>query len=133
MFGLVSVLTPGTFTGTIAIVAGHAVDVNPQLGETAVTPIRLGGVVTLRDVARVARVSVSTASRVLDERLPASRSAAAERVRVAAAELGYVRDPLASAMRRSGTSTIGVIVPRLTDTVMAMPVSYTHLTLPTKA
>ena len=39
---------------------------------------------------------------------------------MAAADLGYVRDPLASAMRRSGTSTIGVIVPRLTDTVMAM-------------
>jgi LacI family transcriptional regulator len=31
-----------------------------------------------------------------------------------------VRDPLASGLRRSGTSTIGVIVPRLTDTVMAM-------------
>jgi LacI family transcriptional regulator len=77
-------------------------------------------VTTLRDVARVAGVSTSTASRVLDERLPPSKSAAAERVRVAAAELGYVRDPLASAMRRSGTSTIGVIVPRLTDTVMAM-------------
>ena len=96
------------------------VDVNPQFDETAVTPIRLAGVVTLRDVARVAGVSISTASRVLDERLPASKSAAAERVRVAAADLGYVRDPLASAMRRSGTSTIGVIVPRLTDTVMAM-------------
>ena len=84
-------------------------------------PTKLAGVVTtLRDVARVAGVSTSTASRVLDERLPASKSAAAERVRVAAADLGYVRDPLASAMRRSGTSTIGVIVPRLTDTVMAM-------------
>jgi len=96
------------------------INVNPQFDETAVTPIKLGGVVTLRDVARVAGVSISTASRVLDERLPSSRTAAAERVRVAAADLGYVRDPLASAMRRSGTSTIGVIVPRLTDTVMAM-------------
>ena len=81
-------------------------------------PTKLAGVVTtLRDVARAAGVRTSTASRVLDERLPASKSAAAERVRVAAADLGYVRDPLASAMRRS--STIGVIVPRLTDTVMA--------------
>ena len=95
-------------------------DVKTQSDERAVTPITLAGVVTLRDVARLAGVSVSTASRVLDERLPASKSAAAERVRVAAADLGYVRDPLASAMRRSGTSTIGVIVPRLTDTVMAM-------------
>jgi LacI family transcriptional regulator len=77
-------------------------------------------VVTIRDIARVAGVSTSTVSRVLDERLPPTRSAAAERVRQVAAELGYVRDPLASGLRRAGTSTVGVIVPRLTDTVMAM-------------
>ncbi|ACV77015.1 LacI family DNA-binding transcriptional regulator [Nakamurella multipartita] len=75
---------------------------------------------TLRDVALAAGVSTSTASRVLDERLPPSRTAAADRVRQAAADLGYVRDPLAAGLRRSGTSTIGVVVPRLTDTVMAM-------------
>ena len=95
-------------------------DVNPEFGESVVTPIRLAGAVTLRDVAKTAGVSVSTASRVLDERLPRSRTAAADRVRRAATDLGYVRDPLASGLRRSGTSTIGVIVPRLTDTVMAM-------------
>jgi LacI family transcriptional regulator len=94
--------------------------VKPSITETAVTPLRLTGVVTLRDVARTAGVSISTASRVLDERLPTSRTPAADRVRRAAADLGYVRDPLASGLRRSGTSTIGVIVPRLTDTVMAM-------------
>ncbi|NJP69211.1 LacI family DNA-binding transcriptional regulator [Streptomyces spiramenti] len=76
--------------------------------------------VTIRDVARAAGVSTSTVSRALDERLPRSRSATAERVRDVARELGYVRDPLASGLRRAGTSTIGVIVPRLTDTVMAM-------------
>jgi LacI family transcriptional regulator len=77
-------------------------------------------VVPLLDVARAAGVSKSTVSRVLDERLPRSSSATAERVRKVAAELGYVRDPLAAGLRRSGTSTVGVIVPRLTDTVMAM-------------
>jgi LacI family transcriptional regulator len=77
-------------------------------------------VVTIVDVARVAGVSKSTVSRVLDERLPRSNNATAERVRQVAAELGYVRDPLASGLRRAGTSTVGVIVPRLTDTVMAM-------------
>lgn len=97
-----------------------AMAVKPGLRETAVTPITLVGVVTLKDVAKAAGVSVSTASRVLDERLPASRTAAADRVRQAAIDLGYVRDPLASGLRRSGTSTIGVVVPRLTDTVMAM-------------
>jgi len=76
--------------------------------------------VTIRDVAREAGVSTSTASRVLDERLPPSRTAAADRVRKAAADLGYVRDPLASGLRRAGTSTVGVVVPRLTDTVMAI-------------
>jgi LacI family transcriptional regulator len=77
-------------------------------------------VVTIIDVAKAAGVSKSTVSRVLDERLPRSRNATAERVRRVAAELGYVRDPMAAAMRRAGTGTIGVVVPRLTDTVMAM-------------
>lgn len=76
--------------------------------------------VTILDVARAAGVSKSTVSRVLDERLPRSDSPTAERVRRAAAELGYIRDPLASGLRRAGTSTVGVVVPRLTDTVMAM-------------
>ncbi|MDR7303700.1 LacI family transcriptional regulator [Haloactinomyces albus] len=75
---------------------------------------------TILDVARAAGVSKSTVSRVLDERLPRSNSATAERVRRVAAELGYVRNPHASELRRTGTSTVGVVVPRLTDTVMAM-------------
>ncbi|MFI6365230.1 LacI family DNA-binding transcriptional regulator [Nocardia sp. NPDC050630] len=80
----------------------------------------LVAVVTILDVAREAGVSKSTVSRVLDERLPRSNSPTAERVRRVAAELGYVRNPLASGLRRTGTSTVGVVVPRLTDTVMAM-------------
>lgn len=76
--------------------------------------------VTLKDVAAAAGVSISTVSRVLDERLPPSRSAAAQRVRETAAALGYQRDIGASALRRGGTQTIGVLVPRLSDTVMAL-------------
>jgi LacI family transcriptional regulator len=79
-----------------------------------------GRPVTLQDVALEAGVSVSTVSRVLDERLPPSRSKAAERVRQAAAKLGYRRDIMASSLRRGGTGTIGVLVPRLSDTVMAL-------------
>jgi LacI family transcriptional regulator len=75
---------------------------------------------TLKDIAQRAGVSISTVSRVLDERLPSSRSEAADRVRLIAAELGYSRDVLASSLRRQGTDTIGVLVPRLTDTVMAV-------------
>jgi LacI family transcriptional regulator len=77
-------------------------------------------VATIRDVAAAAGVSTSTVSRVLDERLPVSRSATAERVRRVADELGYRPDASASSLRRGKTGTIGVIVPRLTDTAMAM-------------
>lgn len=78
------------------------------------------GRVTILDVAAAAGVSKSTVSRVLDERLPRSESEAAQRVRQVAAELGYFRDVSAASLRRGKTNTIGVIVPRLTDTVMAM-------------
>lgn len=76
--------------------------------------------VTLHDVAREAGVSKSTVSRMLDERLPNSDTAKARRVREVARQLGYVRDLSAANLRRGSTGTIGVIVPRLTDTVMAM-------------
>ena len=75
---------------------------------------------TMRDVARAAGVSVSTVSRVLDERLPTSRSASAEKIRQVARELGYRRDYVASSLRRGDTGTLGVLVPRLTDAVTAM-------------
>ncbi|CAG9297597.1 LacI family DNA-binding transcriptional regulator [Celerinatantimonas diazotrophica] len=76
--------------------------------------------VTLKDVARVAGVSISTVSRILDERLPKSKSKSAEKVRAVAKNLGYTRDVMASSLRRGGTGTIGVLVPHLTDTVMAI-------------
>ncbi|MFJ1311307.1 LacI family DNA-binding transcriptional regulator [Agrobacterium sp. P15N1-A] len=76
--------------------------------------------VTVHSVAAAAGVSKSTVSRILDERLPRSDSETAERVRKIAAELGYVKDVSAASLRRGSTMTIGVIVPRLTDTVMAM-------------
>lgn len=82
-------------------------------------PVRRGPV-TLHDVAAAAQVSKSTVSRILDERLPHSTSNTAERVRKVAAELGYTRDISAASLRRGQTMTVGVVVPRLTDTVMAM-------------
>lgn len=78
------------------------------------------GRVTIHDVAAAAGVSKSTVSRILDERLPRSESDTARRVREVATSLGYVRDVSAASLRRGQTHTIGVIVPRLTDTVMAM-------------
>jgi LacI family transcriptional regulator len=79
-----------------------------------------GSRVTLHDVAAAAGVSKSTVSRILDERLPQSDSQSAQRVREVATALGYVRDVSAANLRRGTTSTIGVLVPKLTDTVMAM-------------
>lgn len=76
--------------------------------------------VTLHDVAAAAGVSKSTVSRILDERLPRSDSETAKRVRQVAEDLGYVRDGAAASLRRGKTMTIGMVVPRLTDTVMAM-------------
>ncbi|MGP6170416.1 LacI family DNA-binding transcriptional regulator [Microbacterium sp. A204] len=77
-------------------------------------------VVTLKDVAAASGVSVSTVSRILDDRTPSSRSATAQRVRSVADELGYRRNVFASGLRRGATGTIGVLVPRLTDNVMAL-------------
>lgn len=74
---------------------------------------------TIWDVARRAGVSKSTVSRVLDGRRN-SQSPHADAVRDAARELGYHRDIFASGLRRGSTDTIGVIVPRLTDTTMAV-------------
>lgn len=77
-------------------------------------------VITLKDVAAASGVSISTVSRILDDRTPPSRSQTAERVRQVADELGYRRNMFASGLRRGATGTIGVLVPRLTDNVMAL-------------
>lgn len=76
--------------------------------------------VTLLDVAKASGFSKSTVSRILDERLPKADNPSARRVREVAEKLGYVRDLSAASLRRGSTGQIGVIVPRLTDTVMAM-------------
>ena len=76
--------------------------------------------ITIHDVASAAGVSKSTVSRILDERLPQSDNATSRRVRKVAEDMGYMRDVSAASLRRGNTMTVGVIVPRLTDTVMAM-------------
>lgn len=78
------------------------------------------GRVTILDIARATGVSKSSVSRFLDDRSPPSDSETSQLVRRTAAEMGYVRDVAAASLRRGKTGLIGVIVPRLTDTVMAM-------------
>ena len=66
--------------------------------------------VTLRDVAERAGVHVSTASRALDTGPSRIGSDTAEKVRSAAAELGYSRDLLASGLKRGTTKSVGVVI-----------------------
>jgi DNA-binding LacI/PurR family transcriptional regulator len=67
---------------------------------------------TLRDVARLAGVHPSTASRCMDAVQSARIGAATrERVLAAARELGYQLNPAASSLRSRRTMTIGVLIP----------------------
>lgn len=71
--------------------------------------------VTLSEVARRAGVSLATASRVLNgsSRVPAPDIA--ERVRGAAAELGYVANAQAQALARASTRLVGLVVHDIAD------------------
>ncbi len=67
---------------------------------------------TLRDVARLAGVHPSTASRCMDAVQSARIGAATrERVLAAARELGYQLNPAASSLRSRRTMTVGVLIP----------------------
>lgn len=71
---------------------------------------------TMKDVARSAGVSVATVSRVLAgrERVAAPKRAAVER---ACKQLGYQRDGLAAALRSRSSSSIGILVPDITNPI----------------
>jgi LacI family transcriptional regulator len=73
--------------------------------------------VTLRDVAQRADVHVSTASRILSR--GGGTTATAARVHRIAQELGYRPDPYAASLRTHRTRAFGVLVPALTDLVLA--------------
>lgn len=79
--------------------------------------------VTLKDLAAELGIHSSTVSRVLhstsDVARGAASSATAERVRKLAAERGYSPDPQATSLRTRRTRALGVIVPRLSDIVLA--------------
>ncbi|MFF0816762.1 LacI family DNA-binding transcriptional regulator [Rhodococcus sp. NPDC003318] len=75
---------------------------------------------TLKQIAEQAGVHVSTASRVLRQLEPVDGwSESALRVREVAAELGYRPNMWAASLRTRKTTTIGVVMPRLTDGVVA--------------
>lgn len=70
--------------------------------------------VTLRDVAQRAGVSTATVSRALSGAKPVS-PAVLDQVTRAAAELGYAGNGIASALRRSRTDTVGMVVPSIAN------------------
>ncbi|MFG6459587.1 LacI family DNA-binding transcriptional regulator [Roseateles sp. BYS96W] len=77
---------------------------------------RSTGRVTLADVAQAAGVSPITVSRALrGERAVAPELC--ERVRAAAAALGYVPDPAARALASSRSSHVAVLIPKLSNTL----------------
>ena len=72
---------------------------------------------TMRDIARVAGVSQSTVSRVLNDAATSVPIAAETRARVlrAAADLGYRPNPLARGLRGAPTMLIGAVVRDFSD------------------
>jgi len=73
---------------------------------------------TIRDVARVAGVSISTVSHVLNSTRPVEPDTRA-RVMAAIAETHYRQDALARALRRSRTDTIGLVVSDVSEPAFA--------------
>ncbi|MDF3308140.1 LacI family DNA-binding transcriptional regulator [Rhodococcus sp. T2V] len=76
--------------------------------------------VTIAEIAKRAGVHPSTVSRALTP-APGTRlsNATTERIVAIAAELGYQPDQAAAALRTGRSGALGVIVPRLTDYVLA--------------
>jgi LacI family transcriptional regulator len=76
----------------------------------AAPPSPNGARVTIVDVARVAGVSVSTVSKVINDRYGVSPETY-DKVMDVVAELGYESSLVASSLRRRSTNVIGVLVP----------------------
>ncbi|MFF4352225.1 LacI family DNA-binding transcriptional regulator [Streptomyces sp. NPDC001530] len=81
------------------------------------------GPVTLQSIAERLGLHVSTVSRVLngprDRGVRAASGDTAQRIRELADELGYRPNPLAAGLRTRRSNLIGVLVPRLSEIVMA--------------
>ncbi len=70
--------------------------------------------VTIAEVAKRAGVSTATVSRALSGGRPVSPEVS-QRVRRAAADLGYSINPIARALRNSRTDTVGMVVPSISN------------------
>ncbi len=75
--------------------------------------------VTLVEVAKRAGVHVSTASRALSSSASGISASTVHRIRGLAEEMGYEPDPAAAALRTGRSGVLGVLVPLLSDYVLA--------------
>lgn len=88
---------------------------------TAESPGRSGGRARLVDVAKATGVHVSTVSRALSsdpETAGTVRRARREEIRAAAERLGYRPNAAGRNLRRGESHTVGLLIPRVTDTVL---------------
>jgi LacI family transcriptional regulator len=76
--------------------------------------VRTGKSITIEDVARAAGVSVSTVSRVLNDKDDVA-PATYQKVQAVIAELGYISSLAAKSLRSHRTGVIGLILPDLED------------------
>ena len=96
-------------------------DLGTTRGEPPAKQRQSAVVPTMRDIARVAGVSQSTVSRVLNDaptRVPIAADTR-ERVMVAARELGYRPNPHARSLRGASTMLIGAVVRDFSDPFFA--------------
>ncbi len=80
---------------------------------------RVSRAVTLTEVAKRAGVHVSTVSRALSSEAPRIGAETVDRIRLLADEMGYEPDPAAAALRTGRSGVLGVLVPRVSDYVLA--------------
>jgi LacI family transcriptional regulator len=80
---------------------------------------RVSRAVTLTEVAKRAGVHVSTVSRALSSEAPRIGAETVDRIRLLAEEMGYEPDPAAAALRTGRSGVLGVLVPRVSDYVLA--------------
>ncbi len=77
---------------------------------------------TISDVARVAKVSIATVSRVVNAP-EGVRSALRERVQAAIVQLGYVPHPGARILKSRRTGTVGAIFPTVDNAIFATAIN----------
>lgn len=78
---------------------------------------------TIYDIAKIANTSVATVSRVLSKSTYPVRAELAEKIREIASELNYLPNNIGRQLKTNKSSTIGVIVPSITNPFYASVVS----------